>query len=75
MREYYPIIGDQQSLREQDNFLWCADMQKDRNECLYCDRYHYKASFAKELADYICQLCVERRLLEAYLEGPVVADL
>jgi hypothetical protein len=68
MREYYPMMRELHDQRQEENFLWCADLQKDRTECLYCDRYHYTAAFAKELADYICQLSVERGLLDRHIE-------
>jgi hypothetical protein len=46
-----------------DDFLWCAEIQEQERECLYVDRLHYNAKFAKRLADTICSLCLERRLL------------
>lgn len=68
MRDYYPVMRDFQLQRGEDNFLWCADLQQDRTECLYCDRYHYTAAFSKDLASYIGQLCLARKLLAEHLE-------
>jgi hypothetical protein len=68
MREYYPMMRNLHDQRAEDNFLWCADLQKDETKCLYCDRYHYTAAFAEGLADYICQLGIERRLLDRHLD-------
>jgi hypothetical protein len=36
-----------------DNFVWCADMQKDSKEALYIDKLHYSASFSQQIADAI----------------------
>jgi hypothetical protein len=36
------------------DFLWLADMQQDRHENLYVDRWHYTAAFSKEIAARIC---------------------
>jgi hypothetical protein len=67
MREYYPTMRGYHDKLAEDHFLWCADIQQNRKECLYCDRYHYTGAFAKELAEYICRLCVERQLLANHL--------
>lgn len=67
MSEYYPAVRDHKE-RAASNFLWCADIQKDRAECLYCDQYHYSGTFTKVLADYICELCIERKLFDQHLK-------
>ena len=46
------------------HFLWCADLQQDKKECLYVDNHHYTAKFAKELAGHVVALCRERGLLK-----------
>ena len=46
------------------NFLWCADLQQDKQECLYVDGHHYTAKFAKEFAETVCRMCIERGLLK-----------
>ena len=67
MRAYYPRMRDLHDQRGEANFIWCADIQKDRAECLYCDKCHYTGAFSKVLADYICQICIERALLDEHL--------
>jgi hypothetical protein len=68
MRDYYPAMRELHDQRAEQNFLWCADIQLNRAEALYCDRYHYTAAFSKDLADYICKLCLERKLLDRQLQ-------
>ena len=34
--------------------LWLADIQQDKHENLYVDRYHYTAAFSQEIAQRIC---------------------
>jgi hypothetical protein len=46
------------------HFLWCADVQEDKKECLYVDAHHYTARFAKELAQYVAGLCRQDGLLQ-----------
>jgi hypothetical protein len=67
MRECYAKMRELCDQRAETNFLWCADIQEDRTECLYCDRFHYTAAFAEDVADYICQVCRDRRLLDQHL--------
>jgi hypothetical protein len=37
----YPLMRETVDRTHPDNFLWCADLQKDRQELLYVDAYHY----------------------------------
>jgi len=37
----YPMMADAVAKKRPDNFLWCADMQKDLHEPLYVDAVHY----------------------------------
>lgn len=46
-----------------DNFLWCADIQKDKTVPLYVDKVHYSESFSKELAIEIANLITNRSLI------------
>jgi hypothetical protein len=68
MPEYYQKMRQLSEARPEVNFLWCADIQEGRAECLYCDRYHYTGAFSKDLAAYICKLCLERKLLDQHLQ-------
>ena len=47
-----------ETLREQgklgSDVLWLADMQQDRHENLYVDKWHYNAVFSKDIAQQIC---------------------
>lgn len=45
------------------NFLWCADIQKNKAEPLYVDKVHYSASFSKEFAIEIANLIIDRSLI------------
>jgi hypothetical protein len=49
-----------------DDFLWCADLQQQEHECLYVDSIHYNTKLAQKLADRVCRLCLERRLLAGH---------
>jgi hypothetical protein len=51
-----------------DNFLWCADIQKDKEKSLYVDLMHYSADFSKEFAMVIADLLVERQLAKVHVE-------
>ena len=51
-----------------DNFLWCADIQKDKEKSLYVDMVHYSAGFSKEFARVIADLLVERHLAKVHVE-------
>jgi hypothetical protein len=46
-----------------DNFLWCADIQKNKTVPLYIDTVHYSDSFSKELAIEIADLIINRSLI------------
>jgi len=48
-----------------DNFVWCADMQKDSKEALYIDKLHYSASFSKQFAATIAGQLIGQYRLEA----------
>jgi len=50
-----------------EDFLWCADLQRDEKECLYVDDCHYTAKFGKRFAAVICQMCSERGLFRKHL--------
>jgi GDSL-like Lipase/Acylhydrolase family len=43
-----------------DNFIWCADIQKELKQPLYVDRVHYSADFSKLLAEVIANTLVEK---------------
>lgn len=49
-----------EELREQGklgpDLLWLADMQQDRHENLYVDKWHYNAAFSREIAARICEV-------------------
>jgi len=64
MPQYYAVMSALVFNDRPNNLIWCADIQKDRKECLYCDRYHYTAAFCRDLAAFICSQCQERKLLE-----------
>lgn len=51
-----------------DNFLWCADIQKDKEKSLYVDMVHYSAGFSKEFAMVIANLLVARHLAKVHVE-------
>ncbi len=46
-----------------DNFLWCADIQKNKTVPLYVDKVHYSDSFSKEFAIEIANLIINRSLV------------
>jgi len=46
-----------------NNFLWLADIQKDKTEPLYVDKFHYSARFSKQFAIAIADLLIERSLI------------
>ena len=46
-----------------ENFLWCADIQKDEKAPLYVDKVHYSAWFTERFARVIANLLVERSLI------------
>jgi len=64
IHDYYDTMREllQQEPQKPD-FLWCADMQEGRTECLYCDHLHYTAAFSGSFAAHICELCFEKHLL------------
>jgi hypothetical protein len=43
-----------------DDFLWLADLQANRRENLYVDRYHYDAKFSAAIADAVAAAIRER---------------
>ncbi len=47
------------------NFLWCANIQEDKNEPLYIDKVHYSSKFSKEFAITIAELINERSFFRA----------
>ncbi|MBU1047375.1 MAG: SGNH/GDSL hydrolase family protein [Candidatus Omnitrophica bacterium] len=46
-----------------NNFLWCADIQKDIEEPLYIDKFHYSPPMSNLFAERIMILMIERKLL------------
>ncbi len=51
-----------------DNFLWCADIQKNEKRSLYVDTVHYSAGFSNQFAMVMADLLIERYLVEAHSE-------
>jgi hypothetical protein len=47
------------------NFIWCADLQRDAQECLYVDAVHYSAKFSLQFAEAICEQCLDRGLFKS----------
>ena len=43
-----------------NNFIWCADIQRDLKQPLYVDQIHYSASFSKIFAEVIANQLVEK---------------
>ncbi|MFC1488232.1 hypothetical protein ACFL6B_00125 [Thermodesulfobacteriota bacterium] len=58
-----------------DNFLWCADIQKDLKESLYVDGVHYSAKMSKILANTIVDLLFKRNLLKLHIDQAVGQQL
>jgi hypothetical protein len=46
-----------------DDFVWCAEIQRDARELLYVDQVHYSPALSREVAACIVDRLVERRLL------------
>jgi hypothetical protein len=47
----YPLMAESRSEMELgSDFLWLADVQKNKQENLYVDEVHYTALFNKEIA-------------------------
>lgn len=60
----YPMMWEYvQSHPLGENFLWCAQIQKETEEPLYVDLAHYSPMMSKEFARFICDRMVERNLL------------
>jgi hypothetical protein len=53
-----------------DNFMWCADIQKDEKIPLYVDKMHYSGGFSKQFAIVIADLLNERYPVEVHVEQP-----
>jgi len=51
-----------------DNFMWCADIQKNEKIALYVDKMHYSAGFSKQFAMVIAEFLIERFPVELRLE-------
>jgi hypothetical protein len=49
----YPMLRDEVARTHPDNFLWCADIQKDVHEPLYVDRVHYSPKMTGMVASCI----------------------
>lgn len=60
----YPLM--EETVRKKklgDDFLWCADIQRDSDEILYLDKVHYTAAMSRKIAARICDLLVSRKLI------------
>jgi hypothetical protein len=67
--EFYTTMYEQIQKRPPDpHFIWCADIQENATECLYCDHVHYTSSFTKTLAEKIVHESLERKLLSELLQ-------
>ena len=62
----YPQMKDQIESRRDDDFVWCADVQKDAARPLYVDLVHYNPRGAALLADCIAQAVLARRGAAAF---------
>jgi hypothetical protein len=51
----YPMVRDTVARTHPDNFLWCADLQKDLHEMLYVDLVHYSPKMTDMVAGCIAQ--------------------
>lgn len=49
----YPLMVDAVAKARPDNFLWCADIQKDMHEPLYVDAVHYSPKMTEMFAGCI----------------------
>jgi hypothetical protein len=49
----YPLMRDTVARTKPDNFLWCADIQKDVHEPLYIDKTHYSPKMTEMFAGCI----------------------
>jgi len=49
-----------------DNFLWCADIQKNEKRALYVDKVHFSAGFSSQFAKVISDLIIERDLVGTF---------
>lgn len=52
-RRGYPMMVDAVANKRPDDFLWCADMQKDLHEPLYVDSVHYSPKMTGMVAGCI----------------------
>ncbi len=46
-----------------EDFIWCAEIQRDARELLYVDQVHYSPALSRQVAACIVDGLVERRLL------------
>jgi hypothetical protein len=51
----YPMMQEEVARTRPDNFVWCADMQKDLHETLYVDLVHYSPKMTDMVAGCIAQ--------------------
>ena len=49
----YPLMLETVALERPDNFVWCAEIQKDLHEMLYVDVAHFSPKMTEMVADYI----------------------
>ena len=49
----YPLMRDTVERTPPDNFLWCADLQKEMHELVYVDEYHYSPKMTEIVAGCI----------------------
>jgi lysophospholipase L1-like esterase len=47
-----------------NHFLWCADLSRDQQECLYMDVHHYTARFSKRIGEHIVEQALYRGLIK-----------
>lgn len=58
------VAMHKQTLMQQPDFLWCADIQKDVREMLYVDHVHYNAAGASLVAKCIAKQILSRNAAE-----------
>jgi hypothetical protein len=49
----YPMLRDEVTRTPPENFLWCADLQKDLHELVYVDEFHYSPKMTDIIAGCI----------------------
>ena len=87
-KSYFPFLDEESSTLEHcylhmanfirehpmgNNFIWCADIQRDLKQPLYVDQIHYSASFSKIFAEVIANQLVEKFNLKKRSD-PLIVD-